>query len=41
MLVELDVMRGDDDSHPPDAEDPLDSVLPCENVSLADADVLV
>lgn len=40
-LVELDVVRGDDDSHSADAEHPVDAVLTGEDVPFADADVLV
>jgi len=37
LLVELDVMRGDDDPHPTDPEDALDAVLAGENVAFPDA----
>jgi hypothetical protein len=36
LLVELDVVRGDDDPHPADAEDALDAVLAGEDVAFAD-----
>jgi hypothetical protein len=35
LLVELDVMRGDDDAHATDSEDALDAVLPGEHVAFA------
>ena len=37
LLVELHVMRGDDDPHPADAEHALDAVLAVDDLAFADA----